>query len=76
MIRALPQWRMWARLRQVCCSHAHLQRVTVNGLRYFQCDCGYQVPQIQRSVAELERMRRLVWRAGPRSDRRPTDRDG
>ena len=51
---------MWARLRQACCPHNHLYRVTEAGVRYFRCACGYQVPQVRRSPAEQDRARALL----------------
>jgi hypothetical protein len=50
----------WARLRQWCCPHLAMYRVTVDGRRYFRCGCGYQAPQIRRSPAELEHLRAQI----------------
>ena len=38
---------LWT-VRQFFCRHKHMQRVTVHGVRYFRCGCGYQVEQINR----------------------------
>jgi hypothetical protein len=50
----------WGRLRQACCRHAHLYRVTDAGVRYFRCACGYQVPQLRRTTEERIRLRALL----------------
>jgi hypothetical protein len=54
--------------------HRHLQRVTVEGVRYFRCPCGYQVPQIARSPAELARVR--SWRPVERPSPSPAPPSG
>jgi hypothetical protein len=63
---ALSKWRVgvrdwgprtWTRLRQACCRHAHVYRVTEGDVRYFRCDCGYQVPQLRRSPEERAQLR-------------------
>ncbi len=60
--RAVVRWwaRPWALTRQALCPHTELYRVTEAGVRYFRCECGYQVPQLRRSPAEQERAHALL----------------
>lgn len=71
----------WARgLRRLLCQHRHLQRVTLEGVRYFRCACGYQVEQIHRAHPVYvplahEQLRARAIGPRPASDR-PAGRTG
>jgi hypothetical protein len=51
---------VWRHLRHGWCGHRHLVRMKVEGVWYFRCACGYQVPIVRRTAEEQARTRRLV----------------
>ena len=50
-------------LRYGWCRHKHLERIKVEGVWYFTCVCGYQVPIVIRTAEEQARAAALLGRA-------------
>ena len=57
----LTQWQAaWRVFRHGWCAHRSLVRAKVDGVWYFTCACGYQVPIVRRTAEELARCRQLT----------------
>jgi hypothetical protein len=50
--------KFWRHLRYGWCQHREMVRVKVDGIWWFRCACGYQVPIVKRTVDEQARCRR------------------